>query len=254
MLLGGECGWRSKRFPVTVAQHGWYSVSTRWRYEGKVSKLLNKYGVGVVGTLAWSTFKLYPATVAQLPNHSTYTGLAWSARWRGQRINGALLRWHNGRSNMHRASLSVVNTAHCPATTSVALMWVSAEGWLRSIYVLHTWSTSIYGRDQFAKVLNAQIMLFLCLNIGDSHQALAGMVSTLAWSTFQMMLAYIDEAGYITSRGGCAYQPDIVWLGQYAGVVSVESMFCWGIWAILLADSGGFNLSAHKWRWHGLAS
>ena len=138
MLLGGECGWCSKRFPVTLAQHGWYSVSTRWRYEGKVSKLLNKYGVGVVGTLAWSTFKLYPATVAQLPNHSTYTGLAWSARWRGQRINGALLRWHNGRSNMHRASLSVVNTAHCPATTSVALMWVSAEGWLRSIYVLHT--------------------------------------------------------------------------------------------------------------------
>ena len=72
-------------------------------------KLLNKHGVGVL-----------------------------SARWRGQRINGALLRWHNGRSNMHRASLSVVNTAHCPATTSVALMWVSAEGWLRSNYVLHT--------------------------------------------------------------------------------------------------------------------
>ena len=92
------------------------------------------------------------------------------------------------------------------------------------------------------------------LNFGYSHQALAGMVSTLAWSTFQMMLAYIDEAGYITSRGGCAYQPNIVWLGQYVGVVSVESMFCWGIWAILLADSGGFNRSAHKWRWHGLAS
>ena len=59
MLLGGECGWRSKQFPVTVAQYGWYSVSTRWRYEGKVSKLLNKHGVGVVGTLAWSMYKLF---------------------------------------------------------------------------------------------------------------------------------------------------------------------------------------------------
>ena len=60
------------------------------------------------------------------------------------------------------------------------------------------------------------------------------MVSTLAWSTFQMMLAYIDEAGYITSRGKCAYQSNIVWLGQHVGVVSVESMFCWGVLATLL--------------------
>ena len=83
------------------------------------------------------------------------------------------------------------------------------------------------------------------------NQTSSDLVSTLAWST---MLAYSGLAGYITSIGGCAYQSNIVWLGQYAGVVSVESMFCWGIWAILLADSGGFNLSAHKWRWHGLAS
>ena len=163
--LGGGDGWRSKRFPVIVAQRGWFSAGTTRnltqatqqargrRFVGTLAwstyklcpatvaqpqKLLYEHGVGVVGTLAWSTYKLCTATVAQPLNLTTCTGLAWSARWRGQRINGALLRWHNGRSNMHRASLSVVNTAHCPATTSVALIWVSAEGWLRSIYVLHT--------------------------------------------------------------------------------------------------------------------
>ena len=30
--LGGGGGWRSKRFPVIVAQHGWYSAGTSWHY------------------------------------------------------------------------------------------------------------------------------------------------------------------------------------------------------------------------------
>ena len=30
--LGGGGGWRSKRFPVIVAQRGWYSASTSWHY------------------------------------------------------------------------------------------------------------------------------------------------------------------------------------------------------------------------------
>ena len=126
---------RGRRFVGTLA---WSTYKLCPATVAQPQKLLYEHGVGVVGTLAWSTYKLCTATVAQPLNLTTCTGLAWSARWRGQRINGALLRWHNGRSNMHRASLSVVNTAHCPATTSVALMWVSAEGWLRSIYVLHT--------------------------------------------------------------------------------------------------------------------
>ena len=92
---------------------------------------------------------------------------------------------------------------------------------------------------------------FSLLNFCNSHEALAGLVSTLAWST---MLAYGGSAGYITSRRGCAYQSNIVWLGQHVGVVSVELMFCWGILAILLADSDGFNQSAHKWILHSLAS
>ena len=98
MWLGGGGGWHSKRFPYIVAQRGWFSASTSWHYVCTISqatqqawdgvdlvgtlawstyklcpatvaqpqKLLNKSGVGVVGTLAWSTFKLYPATVAQL--------------------------------------------------------------------------------------------------------------------------------------------------------------------------------------------
>ena len=124
--LGGGGGWRSKRFPVIVAQRGWYSASTSWHYACTISqatqqargrrfvgtlawstyklcpatvaqpqKLLYEHGVGVVGTLAWSTYKLCTATVAQPLNLTTCTGLAWSARWRGQRINGDLLRWHN---------------------------------------------------------------------------------------------------------------------------------------------------------------
>ena len=96
MLLGGECGWGPKQFPVTVAQYGWYSVSTRWRYEGKVLKATQQaWGQRFVGTLAWSTYKLCPATVAQ-PQKLLYehgVGVL-SARWRGQRINCALQRWH----------------------------------------------------------------------------------------------------------------------------------------------------------------
>ena len=53
------------------------------------------WGRRFVGTLAWSTYKLCTATVAQPLNLTTCTGLAWSARWRGQRINGVLQRWHN---------------------------------------------------------------------------------------------------------------------------------------------------------------
>ena len=69
-----------KLCPATVAQH---------------KKLLNEHGVGVVGTLVWSTYKLCTATVAQPLNLTTCTILVWSARWRGQLINGALPRWHN---------------------------------------------------------------------------------------------------------------------------------------------------------------
>ena len=174
--LGGGGGWRSKRFPVIVAQRGWYSASTSWHYACTISqatqqargrrfvgtlawstyklcpatvaqpqKLLYEHGVGVVGTLAWSTYKLCTATVAQPFNLTTCTGLAWSARWRGQRINGDLLRWHNPRS-VKQASHDMVNSAGgsgqhfegSPANASVVLMWVSAEGWPSSIYVSHT--------------------------------------------------------------------------------------------------------------------
>ena len=85
------------------------------------------------------------------------------------------------------------------------------------------------------------------LNFCDSHEAFAGLVSTLVWST---TLAYSGSAGDITSRGRCAYQSNIVWLGQHVGVVSVESMFCWGVLATvfriwLLSRKG------HKRRRHG---
>ena len=90
-------------------------------------------------------------------------------------------------------------------------------------------------------------MPFSLLNFGDSHQALAGMVITMAWST---MLAYSVSAGYITSIGGCAYQSNIVWLGQCVGLVSVELMLCWGFLASLLIGSGCFNWSVRKRRMH----
>ena len=80
-------------------------------------------------------------------------------------------------------------------------------------------------------MLNVQMMPSLLLNFCDSHQAFAGLVSTLAWST---TLAYSGSAGYITSRGRCSFQSNIVWHGQHVGVVSVESMFCWGVLATLL--------------------
>ena len=80
-------------------------------------------------------------------------------------------------------------------------------------------------------MLNVQMMPSSLLNFGDSHQAFAGLVSTLAWST---TLAYSGSAGYITSRGRCSFQSNIVWHGQHVGVVSVESMFCWGVLATLL--------------------
>ena len=81
-------------------------------------------------------------------------------------------------------------------------------------------------------MLNVQMMPSSLLNFGDSHQAFAGLVSTLAWST---TLAYSGSAGYITSRGRCFFfQSNIVWHGQHVGVVSVESMFCWGVLATLL--------------------
>ena len=67
--LGGGGGWRSKRFPVIVAQRGWYSASTAGTTCAQSHKLLNKHGVGVL-----------------------------SARWRGQRINCVRLQWHNLKS------------------------------------------------------------------------------------------------------------------------------------------------------------
>ena len=80
-------------------------------------------------------------------------------------------------------------------------------------------------------MLNVQMMPSSLLNFGDSHQAFAGLVSTLAWSA---TLAYSGSAGYITSRGRCSFQSNIVWHGQHVGVVSVESMFCWGVLVTLL--------------------
>ena len=98
-------------------------------------------------------------------------------------------------------------------------------------------------------MLNVQMMPSSLLNFGDSHQAFAGLVSTLAWST---TLAYSGLAGYITSRGRCAFQSNIVWHGQHVGVVSVESMFCWGVLATLLRIRLLFSEGAQAgevWLW-----
>ena len=98
-------------------------------------------------------------------------------------------------------------------------------------------------------MLNVQMMPSLLLNFGDSHQAFAGLVSTLAWST---ALAYSGSAGYITSRGRCSFQSNIVWHGQHVGVVSVESMFCWGVLATLLRILLLFSVGAQAgeaWLW-----
>ena len=97
-------------------------------------------------------------------------------------------------------------------------------------------------------MLNVQMMPSLLLNFCDSHQAFAGLVSTLAWST---TLAYSGLAGYI-SRGRCAFQSNIVWHGQHVGVVSVESMFCWGVLATLLRILLLFSVGAQAgeaWLW-----
>ena len=83
---------RGRRFVGTLA---WSTYKLCPATVAQPQKLLYEHGVGVVGTLAWSTYKLCTATVAQPLNLTTCTGLAWSARWRGQRINGDLLRWHN---------------------------------------------------------------------------------------------------------------------------------------------------------------
>ena len=83
---------RGRRFVGTLA---WSTYKLCPATVAQPQKLLYEHGVGVVGTLAWSTYKLCTATVAQPLNLSTCTGLAWSARWRGQRINGDLQRWHN---------------------------------------------------------------------------------------------------------------------------------------------------------------
>ena len=66
------------------------------------------------------------------------------------------------------------------------------------------------------------------------------------------MLAYSGLAGYITSIDGCAYQSNIVWHGQHVGVVSVESMFCWGVLATLLRILLLFSVGAQAgeaWLW-----
>ena len=87
-------------------------------------------------------------------------------------------------------------------------------------------------------MLNVQMMPSSLLNFGDSHQAFAGLVSTLAWST---TLAYSGS-----------FQSNIVWHGQHVGVVSVESMFCWGVLATLLRILLLFSVGAQAgeaWLW-----
>ena len=80
---------RGRRFVGTLA---WSTYKLCPATVAQPQKLLYEHGVGVVGTLAWSTYKLCTATVAQPLNLTTCTGLAWSAHWRGQRINDDLLR------------------------------------------------------------------------------------------------------------------------------------------------------------------
>ena len=64
--LGGGGGWRSKRFPVIVAQRRWYSASTSWHYACTISQATQQArGRRFVGTLAWSTYKRCFVTVAQ---------------------------------------------------------------------------------------------------------------------------------------------------------------------------------------------
>ena len=91
------------------------------------------------------------------------------------------------------------------------------------------------------------MMPFSLLIFGDSHQALAGLVRTLAWST---MLAYSGSAGYITSRGGALINQ------TSSGLVSTLAWSALnrcsaGVSWLRYSGSGCFTRIGHKQRRHG---
>ena len=84
----------------------WFSISIHvlllWLNPTLFSKnllanlnLLNEHWTGVVGTLVWQRINGALLWWHNPKIYSTSTGLVWLARWRGQCIDSSLLRWHN---------------------------------------------------------------------------------------------------------------------------------------------------------------
>ena len=135
-------------------------------YGGTTAQPNNMHYPGVVGTLAWSTYKRCLTTVAQSHSLSNKHHQAWSAQ-------------HVGLVSVTRDILCLLQWCLCVSQ--------QMDGNLQfTSYILdqHAFMVVV----SLLRCSNVQMMPFSLLNFGNSQQALAGMVSMLAWSTFQMML------------------------------------------------------------------